>query len=130
MLPTQQRLEGLHLAGREIDDGLIIQSQLARGDSVPQLAGQGAPLGGAGFQGSGVKADSTARLAPTASAFALGEIHRGIGTAHKAVDAFDLLRDGDADAHADLDVMAIQHVGATHRRHELVRQLLASFGHG
>ena len=95
--PAQQRLAAQHLAGAELNDGLVPDLQRLVLDGAAQLRGQGQAAQRGTVLGRVVEAHSPARL--------LRQVHGDVGVAHQVGPvAGPSVGGGDGDAHAGADV--------------------------
>ena len=91
VVPPHQRLEADGLAGRQLDDRLVVQLERAVLDRLVELGAHLQPLEHRGVQ---------RRLVapPPALAVALGHVEREVGLAQQVLRVAGLGRGGDADA--------------------------------
>ena len=100
VLPAHERLHLGDLAGREVDDRLVIDDELPEGDGVAQLADELQPLARVAVLLLGVEGVPAPR--------GLGLVHGHVGVPQEDAGVLAVLReDRDPDAGADLDVDAL-----------------------
>ena len=106
MRPAQQRLAGIHRALRQVDDRLVGDGELARGDRLAQVALEAHLVAALGLEPAGEQA-------PGGLAGALGGVERAIGLTQHRVRRRRAVGERDADAGGDLTRrLALDVVGA------------------
>ena len=116
MAPADQGLDPADLVGPEIDDGLVVQLELAGGQRLAQIVLHGAPH-------LHLRVHLRPEEAVGAAPVALGAVERQVGVADQLVGALPVRRaDGDADAGADHHLRAVEIVGRAHRLDDAQRQ--------
>ena len=110
--PAHQRFDALDLVGAQIDLRLEVQPQFVAVDRLPQLREQGQM----------VLAMAVDPVIVFLEAFvlALGNVHRHVGTAYQRHGVGSVPREaGDADAHAHIQALAIDHDRRLHALQQL-----------
>src|SRR6185437_8075931 len=98
MEPTQQRFEAAHLAGLGVDQRLVIELQLARGQRRPQIEFE---------RTARLNSRVHLRLKETigAAAISLGAVHRKVGILEELISILAVgRRDRNTDADADVEL--------------------------
>ena len=116
MAPADEGLDAADLVGPEIDDGLVVQLELAGRKRLAQVVLHGAPH-------LHLRVHLRPEEAVGAAPVALGAVERQVGVADQLVGARAVRRaDGDADAGADDDLRAVEIVGRAHGLDDAQRQ--------